>query len=107
MTRTSVSFTGEEVSIIEDLTGDDGPFESRSEAVRECVQAYVRLHNEIEELHNKVDRLEREKQMILEHREEHTDLVESIQREESRQDRLAKASVFTRAKWWLTGMPNQ
>jgi hypothetical protein len=36
--------------------------------------------------------------MILEHREEHTELVESIQREESRQDRLAKAGVLTRAK---------
>ena len=42
--------------------------------------------------------------MILEHREEHTDLVESIQREEFRQDQLAKASVLTRAKWWLWGM---
>lgn len=52
-----------------------------------------------------IDRLEREKRMILEHREEHTELVESIQREESRQDRLARAGVLTRAKWWLTGMP--
>lgn len=42
--------------------------------------------------------------MILEQGEEHTDLVESIQRKESRQDGSAKAGVFTRAKWWLTGM---
>lgn len=104
MTRTSVNLSEKEDSIIEDLTGEKGPYDSRSEAVRECVQSYVQLHNEIEELHNKIDRLEREKRMILEHREEHTELVESLQREESRQDRLAKAGILTRARWWLTGM---
>ena len=106
MTRTSVNLSEKEDSIIEDLTGENGPYDSRSEAVRECVQSYVQLHNEIEELHNKIDRLEREKRMILEHREEHTELVESIQRKESRQHRKAKAGLLRRTRWFFTGMPD-
>ena len=102
MTRTSVNFTEREDSIIEDLTGENGPYDSRSEAVRECVQSYVQLHNEIEELHNKIDRLEREKRMILEQREENTELIEYVDDEK----RFRRANILTRAKWWLRGMPN-
>lgn len=60
--------------------------------------------SEVERLRSDVARLQNEKRQILEQREEHTDLVRAIEREQSREDRRAQAGVLTRAKWWLVGM---
>ena len=100
MKPTTVTLRESDLSLLDELSGDGGAYESRSEAIRAIIDG----HSEVNELQTQVERLQREKRMILEHREEHTKLVESIQREESRQDRLARAGVLTRAKWWLTGM---
>jgi Arc/MetJ-type ribon-helix-helix transcriptional regulator len=100
MKPTTVTLRESDLSLLDELSGDSGGYESRSEAVRAIIDG----HSEVNELQTQVERLQREKRMILEQREEHTDLIESIQREESRADRKARAGIFTRAKWWLAGM---
>lgn len=84
---------------------------SRAEYLREIVEkrhvddeTLTDYESEVERLRSDVARLQNEKRQILEQREEHTDLVRAIEREQSREDRRAQAGVLTRAKWWLVGM---
>lgn len=64
------------------------------------------LEEQIAELETENERLRNEKRLILEQREEHTELVrfaeeqrELDQRRRTRED----APAWTRAKWWLLG----
>lgn len=87
---------------------------SRAEYLREIVEnrhvddeTLTDYESEVERLRTDVERLQNEKQLILEQREEHTDLVQAIEREQSREDRRANAGVLTRTKWWLVGMDGE
>jgi hypothetical protein len=51
--------------------------------------------------------VKREKRQVLQQREEHTDLVKAVERERTIQERKAEAGIVTRAKWLITGMPNE
>lgn len=93
---------------------------SRSDYIRELIKTrhdYDRLQNDYEEqlrdYEQTIERLQNEKRLILEQREEHTELVEYVEEErsmqrrrEDREQRRAQAGVLTRTKWWLTGMPD-
>ncbi|WP_238532969.1 hypothetical protein [Halalkalicoccus jeotgali] len=48
--------------------------------------------------------MQREKRLLLEQREEHTELVNAVKEERTLAKQKANAGVFTRAKWWLVGM---
>lgn len=107
MGRTSVTLDDETEAILDDLAADDGPFDARSEAVRECIRAYADRTSRIEELETENERLQRERRQILEQREENTDLVTVVERQQSLQERKAQASIFTRIKWNILGMPSE
>ncbi|WP_255681495.1 hypothetical protein [Natrinema sp. SYSU A 869] len=59
---------------------------------------------QIEELEREIERTHREKRLILEQCEEHTELVNTVKEEQSLAKQKANAGVLTRAKWWLVGM---
>jgi Arc/MetJ-type ribon-helix-helix transcriptional regulator len=97
MSRLTVSLTEEEEKIIDEKVGDGGEYESKSEFVRDCIQN----HTEVEELEQQVERLEREKRMILEQREEANEIKRYVEEERS----WRNAGLRTRAKWWVFGKP--
>ena len=49
------------------------------------------------------ERLEREKRQILEQREENKQLAKFAEQEWTLQEERLRASVLTRAKWWVFG----
>lgn len=94
--------------------------ESQSEAVRECITRYADLQQrvaellqEVEDAETEIDRLQRELAATNRRVDEHKELVEyvreerQVERRREKRERLKDtAGVFTRAKWWVTGMPD-
>lgn len=88
---------------------------SRSEYIRATLEARHEtdvLHEHIEDLQAEIDELETERDRLQrqltatnQRVEEHQELVEYVEEERSLSKRRAHAGVLTRAKWWLTGMP--
>jgi uncharacterized protein YhaN len=75
-----------------------------------AIREGIRRSQELEECRDRVDRLEqelervrREKRLLLEQREEHSQLVAAVERERTLEEERARASVVERAKWWLFG----
>ena len=95
MPRLTVTIDEDQKAFLEEKSGDDGPYESKSEAVRKCIQAYER----VEELEREVERLRNEKRTILEQREENNELTRYVEEERS----WRQAGIVTRAKWWIWG----
>lgn len=124
MRRTTISITDEQGEFLDELTADDGPYESVSEAVREFIHQYERgakleqanerikqerigeYEDRIADLERENERLHRERRQLLEQREEHQELVRHV--EDERKDRehrreRSNAPVWRRAKWWVFG----
>lgn len=97
MSRITVSLTDQEEEIIEQNVGDDGEYESKSEFVRDCIQAHI----EVEELQRDVERLQNEKRLILEQREEAAEIQRYVEEERT----YRNAGLRKRMKWWLWGKP--
>ena len=90
---------------------------SRSEYLRDVVESRnehgedakrlredaERLREEADELRAHVERLRNEKRQILAQREENQELVKYVEQERTLQEERLRASVFTRAKWWVLG----
>lgn len=95
MPRLTVTLTEEQAEKVDELSGDSGPYESKSEAVRNLIQGGER----VDELEEKVERLEREKRLILEEREEKRELVRYVEGEQE----WRSAGLAKRARWWLFG----
>ena len=124
MERITVTIPEEWDERLAQQASEGGPYRSKSEAMREWIndlrqelsecEAQLRSAREenqeyadrIEKLRTDVERLQTEKQLILEEREEKTELVEYVRSERSISERRAQAGALTRAKWWLTGMPD-
>lgn len=70
-------------------------FAEREELQCECTQ----LQSECEKLQTECDRLRNKKRLILEQREETTELVDYVEEERS----WRSTSLETRMKWWLFG----
>jgi Arc/MetJ-type ribon-helix-helix transcriptional regulator len=98
MSRLTISLTDEEEEIIEEKVGDDGEYESKSEFVRNCIQA----HTEVEDLEQENERLRNEKRLILEQREEATEIQKYVEEERT----YRNAGLKTRLKWWVWGKPS-
>lgn len=75
MPRITVTITDEQAELLEEKTGDDGEYESKSEAMRSFISEYEHLSERVDELETENERLHRERRQLLEQREEHTDLV--------------------------------
>lgn len=93
--RLTITLTEEQAERVAELSGDGGPYESKSEAVRMLIQRGER----VDELEQKAERLEREKRLILEEREEKRELARYVEDEQA----WRSAGLTTRAKWWLFG----
>jgi Arc/MetJ-type ribon-helix-helix transcriptional regulator len=100
MGRTSVTLDDETEAILDSRVAPEGPYESRSEAVRECIRDYERLHRRIDDLETENERLHRERRQLLETRDENTELVRYAETERA----YREGSLLQRAKWWLRGM---
>jgi TolA-binding protein len=74
--------------------------------VRRCIERSQELdecRERVADLEQEVERLEREKRLILEQREEHSQLVRAVEQERTLEQERAEAGLATRAKWWLFG----
>lgn len=78
-----------------------------AELQAECDRLRDEYEEQIEELEREIERTHREKRLVLEQREEHTELVNTVKEEQSLAKRKANAGVLTRAKWWLVGMDGE
>jgi flagellar biosynthesis chaperone FliJ len=116
-----ITFTAESQheDIIESVQSEDG-VESTSEAVRECITRYAALQQRVADLQQDLeaaearqDDLRRQLQAANSRNEDHQELVEYVQDErrlqrqrEERKRMKETAGVLTRAKWWVTGLPD-
>lgn len=104
MPRLTITVTDEQATLLEELSGDDGQYESKSAAVRDFIQTGER----VAELEREVERLNRERRQLLEQRKEHGELVryaeDQREQEQNARERRTKPA-WTRAWWWLTGEP--
>ncbi len=92
---------------------EENDISSRSEALRRFIDDYEELHTEYEELHTDYEELQTEleqernrNRLILEQREEHTELVKYVQEERSAEQRWREAGIGQRLKWRIFGMDN-
>jgi hypothetical protein len=74
--------------------------------VRECIKRSRELdacRERVGDLEQQVERLQREKRLILEERDEHSQLVRAVEQQRTLEEQRAQAGLATRAKWWLFG----
>jgi len=74
--------------------------------VRACIERSQELDDcreRVDELEQRAERLEREKRLILEQREEHSQLVRAVEEQRTLERERAQAGLATRARWWLFG----
>jgi len=74
--------------------------------VRACIERSQELdacRERVGDLEQRVERLEREKRLILEQREEHSQLVRAVEEQRTLEQERAQAGLATRARWWLFG----
>ena len=115
--RTTVTLDDDLATYVDDQRPQ--PDASDAEAVRECIRRSQRLREQVAELEatrdelqetidgleTDVDRLQNEKRLILEDREEKQELVRYVEGERTAEERWRQAGLATRLKWRLTGMP--
>lgn len=101
MPRLTVTIDEEHEEILAEKSGDDGPYESKSEAVRMFIEKYEAAQERVEELEQEVERLRNEKRLILEDRDEKQELARYVEEEQT----WRQAGIITRTKWWLYGKP--
>ena len=102
MPRLTVTVDEDHAALIDELSNEDGQYASKSEAVRECIQAYER----VDELEVENDRLRREKRAVIEQRDEHRELVEYVEGEKELQKmerERRNAPIWRRVRWLVFG----
>ncbi len=112
MKRLTVSLEPEQIDRL-DAIQDEHDVDSRSAALRRLFDEYEQLQAEYEELNTTCEELEtelerarRERRQLLEQREEHQELARYVQDERTAEQRWRQASLATRIRWRLTGMPS-
>jgi flagellar biosynthesis chaperone FliJ len=119
MGRITFTADAQHEDIVESVQSEDG-VESQAEAVRECItrdaalqQRVAALQQDLEDAEARQDALRRQLQAANSRDEDHQELVEYVQDErrlqrqrEERERMKETAGVLTRAKWWVTGMPD-
>lgn len=122
MPRLTITITDEQSNLLNEKTGDNGEYESKSEAVRDFIQRYddleerererqreharelAELERRIRDLETENKRLHRERRQLLEQREENTELVKAVKEERTLARKKAEAGLWTKTKWALFGM---
>ena len=89
MHRLTVSITEEQAELLDDVSGEGGEYESKSEAVRDFIQAGERERELREELARVEERLSSRAARIEDLEREHAERVEELQdRITSREERI-------------------
>lgn len=112
MKRLTVSLEPEQIERL-DAIQDEHDVDSRSAALRRLFAEYEQLQERCEELNTTCEELEtelerarRERRQLLEQREEHQELARYVEDERTAEQRWRQASLTTRIRWRLTGMPS-
>jgi Arc/MetJ-type ribon-helix-helix transcriptional regulator len=119
MPRLTITISEDQSELLEELSGEAGEYDSKSEAVREFIQAgerQVELQAQVDELRERVqsreNRIKDLESQLRERSQVETkidNLPDRIQSNETYQERrqrlLDKASVPTRIKWTIMGVP--
>jgi hypothetical protein len=74
--------------------------------VRRCIERSRELdecRERVGDLEQEVERLEREKRLILDQREDHSQLVRAVEQRRTLEQERAQAGLATRVRWWLFG----
>lgn len=116
MVRATVTFDDHHNIVLEEVQKEE-TIDSKSGAVRHCIEAYEELHRLREELHHKDERIDELQARIDDLRNQlattnqridaNNELVEHVREQRSITQRRAQAGVLTRARWWLTGMSDE
>jgi Arc/MetJ-type ribon-helix-helix transcriptional regulator len=102
MEKITVRVTDEQAEEIDRRADADDV--SKSEAVRDL----LRRGTEYDSIREERDRLQRQYRQLVDQREEHTELVEYVERERDLQQRREErrtAPLWRRAKWYVLGAP--
>jgi hypothetical protein len=100
--RTTVTVTDD--ALVEHVDARDA--QTDAGRVRRCIERSQDLdecRERVGDLEQQVERLQREKRLILEQREEHSQLVRAVEQEQSLAEEWAQAGLATRVRWWLVG----
>jgi len=100
--RTTVTVSDDD--LVAHVDSRDAPTDAGR--VRECIRRSQELdgcRERVGDLEQEVERLEREKRLILEQREEHSQLVRAVEEQRTLERERAQAGLATRVKWWLFG----
>ena len=110
MQKVTFSLKEEQLDALEEFQ-QEHDIGSRSKALRRFIEEYEELQSQCEKLHTQCEQLETDlqraqsrNQLILEQREEHTELVKYVQEERSAEQRWREAGIGQRLKWRLFGM---
>lgn len=80
---------------------------TRDEYETEIKELKAEYESEIEDLKNENERLQRQLIATNKRVEEHTDLVRTVERQQSLAERKARAGLLTKTKWALFGMSDE
>jgi DNA repair exonuclease SbcCD ATPase subunit len=119
MPRLTITITEDQSELLENISSDDGKYESKSAAVRDFIQAGERQRDLREEIARLEERLDSRESRIneledqLARRSQLEEKVESLpdkirdreSYQERRQRMLDQASLTQRLKWKVTGVP--
>jgi len=100
--RTTVTVSDDD--LVAHVDARDAPTDAGR--VRECIRRSQELdecRERVADLEQQVERLEREKRLILEQREEHAQLVRAVEEQRTLEQERGQAGLATRARWWLFG----
>jgi len=100
--RTTVTVTDD--ALIEHVDARDA--QTDAGRVRRCIERSQELdecRERVGDLQERVERLQREKRLVLEQREEHSQLVRAVEEQRTLEQERAQAGLVTRARWWLVG----
>jgi Arc/MetJ-type ribon-helix-helix transcriptional regulator len=119
MPRLTITITEDQSELLENISSDDGEYESKSAAVRDFIQAGEQehdLHKEIARLEERLDSRENRINELEEQLARRSQLEEKVENlpakirerksyQERRQRMLDQASLTQRLKWKVTGVP--
>ena len=105
MKPTTVSLREDQYELLEEKSGDNGDYDSKSEFVRELIDG----SQEVKSVRQENQRLQRQLRETNKRVDEHQELVEYVEQEQSLQQEERErrnAPVWIRAKFWIFGRKN-
>jgi len=121
MPRLTITITDDQSELLDDLTSEEGEYESKSAAVRsfidegeskhELQKEIDRLQDRLESREDRIDELESQLRKRSEIEQRIEDLPDKIRGEMSYQERrqraLDSATPLERLRWRITGVPTE